>query len=226
MGWLNPLLIPSPWSIVKVGLSLENWRGIGTDLAYSCGRLGLGFAIGSFVGLSIGVAMGRSKKIYQMLEFLVDFFRSIPVAALFPLFIVLLGIGELSKVSIIAWSSSLIVLINTMYGVHSCSRIRQRFAQTLRATRFQLLRTIIIPESMPSIFAGFRTGISIALIVVILTEMFFGASSGLGYRIFSASLLYNTEEMYFCIVLTGLLGYVLNQGLVRIERYALRWNLG
>lgn len=223
-GLLNTILIPSPWSIVTSGFTPKNLQGISMDILRTSARLGLGFILGSNIGLLIGLAMGCSRRVYQSLEFMVDFFRSIPVAALFPLFLVLLGIGNLSKIAIIAWSTSLIVLINTMYGVRSCSPVRLQFARSLRATRMQVLRTIIIPEAMPSIFAGFRTGISIALIVVILTEMFFGSSSGLGHRIYNSALLYKTPQMYFCVILTGLLGYGLNQGFVICEKKLLRWH--
>lgn len=222
-GLLNPLLVPAPWSVAQVALETKQWEVIGGDLYATCVRLVFGFAIGGGMGIALGIAMGRSVRIYRALEFIVDFFRSIPVAALFPLFIVFFGIGNASKVATTCWSTALIVLVHTMYGVRSCSPVRERFAETLHASRIQILRTIVIPEAMPSILAGLRTGLSIALIVVVMTEMFLGTSSGLGYRIINAALLYNTPELYFYIALTGFLGYGLNRGSVVLEKRVLHW---
>jgi ABC-type nitrate/sulfonate/bicarbonate transport system permease component len=223
LGAFNPMLIPSPAAVAKIGLRATFWGEIGGDAGASILRLVSGFALGAFLGIVSGVAMGRSTRVYETLEFLVDFFRSIPVAALFPLFLVLFGIGNMSKIATTAWSSSLVVLVNTMYGVRACSPTRERYARTLGATRFQILKSVVLPESLPSIFAGLRTGISIALIVVVLTEMFFGTSSGLGHRIFNAALLYEIPELYCTIALTGILGYAVNQGFVLLERRTLRW---
>jgi ABC-type nitrate/sulfonate/bicarbonate transport system permease component len=222
---VNQLLIPSPQSVLKIAISLDQWKALGANLAATCLRLALGFALGGAVGIGFGVAMGRSQRIYDSLEFVVDFFRSIPVAALFPLFVVFFGIGNSSKIATAVWSTALIVLVNTMYGVRGCSPTRERFAKTLGASRLQVLRTIVIPEATPFIVAGLRTGLSIALIVVIMTEMFLGTSSGLGQRIYNAALLYNAPELYFTIGLTGLIGYVLNQAFVLIERRLQRWSM-
>ena len=223
LGLFSPLLLPSPKSVLQLALSSSQWKAVGHDLGASCLRLVIGFALGSGTGLAIGVGMGRSRKVYEAFEFLVDFFRSIPVAALFPLFIIFFGIGDSSKIATTAWSTALIVIVNTMYGVRSCSRTREEFAKTLGANRIQILKTVVFPEALPSILAGLRTGLSIALIVVIMTEMFLGTPSGLGQRIFNAALLYNTADLYFAIGLTGLIGYALNQGFVQFESHLLRW---
>jgi ABC-type nitrate/sulfonate/bicarbonate transport system permease component len=222
-GFVNPLLVPSPQSVLRVVLSPIQWQMIAKDVAATCARLAIGFFLGGTAGIALGVAMGRSKKIYSALEFLVDFFRSIPVAALFPLFIVFFGIGNPSKIATAAWSTALIVVVQTMYGVRSCSPIRERFAKTLGASRFQILTTIVLPEATPFILAGIRTGLSIALIVVIMTEMFLGTPSGLGQRIFNAGLLYETPQLYFYIAVTGILGYGINRGSVFFENRFLAW---
>ncbi len=222
LGLTSRLLVPAPWEVGRVAVSPAYWRSVAPDLAATCARLAAGFALGGTCGVILGIAMGHSKRLYELLVFPVDFFRSIPVAALFPLFLVLFGVGNLSKIATVMWSTGLIVLVNTMYGVRVCSPTRQRFARTLHASALQLLRTVVIPESLPSILGGLRTGLSIALIVVILTEMFLGTERGLGQRIFRSALLYETAAMYLSIILTGILGYGLNRAFVVVERRMLR----
>lgn len=231
LGWaifsqsriINSILLPSPLKVIKLVLCWNELLQLWVDLFHTCRRLFIGFAIGSIIGVAVGIAMGRSKKLYEMVEFLVDFFRSIPVAALFPVFIVFFGIGEVSKVVTVIWSSSLIVVVNTMYGVRECSKIRQDFVRTLHPNSLQMLTTVVIPEAVPTIIAGLRLGVSIGLIVVILTEMYFTCTVGLGYRIYNASMVYNTPEMLFALGVTGVLGYGLNQIFVWAERYFQRW---
>ena len=219
----NPLLIPTPWQVMSLMLKPSIWVSVGGDVATTSLRLFVGFILGGFVGVCAGVAMGRSSRVYDALEFLVDFFRSIPVAALFPLFVVFFGIGDLSKIVTTSWSTALVVLVHTMYGVRTCSHVRERFARTIGATQLQVLATIVLPEASPSILAGLRTGLGIAMIVVVMTEMFLGTTSGLGSRIFNAALLYKTPELYFTIGITGILGYTLNQLFVKLETHLLRW---
>lgn len=220
---VDPLLLPSPLAVADFLVSPSQWGHLAIDLAMTFFRLIVGFMLGAFLGISFGIAMGRSVTVYRMLEFVVDFCRSIPVAALFPLFLVFFGIGDASKIATTCWSTALIVLVHTMYGVRSCSPIREFFARTLGASRSQILTTIVIPESLPSIFAGLRVGLSIAVIVVIMTEMFLGTSTGLGHQIFNAALLYETPKLYSMIFLTGLLGYLLNRLFVHLEQRLLGW---
>jgi len=186
-------------------------------------RMVLGFGLGAAIGIPIGLLMGRSDKVYRSLEFLVDFFRSIPVTALFPLFLVIFGIGDLAKCSIVAWSTGLIILVNTVYGVKSAKKTRIMVAQTMGASNLETFTKVIFFEGVPHIVAGLRTSLSMALIVVIVTEMFMGTESGIGRRIFDASVTYRTPEMYSAIICAGLLGFLLNKIFVFAETKLIHW---
>lgn len=209
---INPLFLPSPIEVFKKLYQLFISKEIFIDIGLTLYRLIFGFSLGVIIGIPIGIIMGYYKQIYQAFDLIIDFFRSIPVMSLFPLFLVFFGIGDGAKLCTAAWSSSLIILFNTMYGVINSKKTRLMVAKTMKATQYQILTKVIIPEALPEIFVGLRLGLSIALIVIVMSEMFMGTQVGLGQRIYNAALMYRIPEMYGAILLTGFLGYILNKG--------------
>jgi len=220
---INPLFLPFPWRVIITLFQLFTTGKIGADILKTLYRMVLGFGLGAIIGIPIGLAMGKSDKIYHSLEFLVDFFRSIPVTALFPLFLVVFGIGDVAKFSIVAWSSCLIILINTMYGVKNSKKTRTMVAQSMGANNYEIFTKIVFFEAVPHIVAGLRTALSMALIVVVVTEMFMGTELGIGQRIFNASMTYRIPEMYSAIIIAGLLGFLLNKFFVIVETRLVHW---
>jgi len=166
---------------------------------------------------------GYFEKIYSMFEFIIDFFRSIPVTALFPLFMLFFGIGNLSKILLGAWMVSLIILVNTAYGVRHSNKSYIKMARVYKTTKKYLFTNILFPGALPSIFSGLRIGASIALIIIIVTEMFIGSVNGLGHAILDAQLMYKIPKMYALIILTGVLGYTLNKIFLAIEKNKIHW---
>jgi NitT/TauT family transport system permease protein len=114
--------------------------------------------------------MGYSSKIYNALEFTVEFFRGIPTTALFPLFLLIFGIGDEAKFAVTAWGAGLVILINSMYGVHLGKELRVRVAKTMKVKGLELFRKVIFPEALPQIFSGFRVAISLVLTQVLAKE--------------------------------------------------------
>jgi NitT/TauT family transport system permease protein len=215
--------IPTPTIVMTQMVELLFDGSILGDIGLTLLRLVLGFIMGTIIGVTIGIMMGYYQKIYDSLEIIVDFFRSVPATSLFPLFLLLFGIGDVAKIFIAAWSSSLVILINTMYGVRHSSKIRQLVIVTMKANRWQVLREVILPDALPEMFVGFRTGISLGLVVVIVSEMFLGTKIGLGQLIYNSSLLYETPTMYAAIVYTGLIGYALNKLFILFEHKIVHW---
>jgi NitT/TauT family transport system permease protein len=193
------------------------------DVVQTLLRLILGFSLGVIFGVPIGILMGYYRRVYNSLEALVDFFRSVPVTSLFPLFLLLFGIGDMAKIFIAAWSSSLLILINTMYGVRHSSITRQLVVKVMKASRRQVFTEVVIPDALPEIFVGFRTGVSLALVVVVVSEMFLGTRVGLGQVIYNSSLLYETATMYAAIGYTGLIGYGINKLFILLEKQIVHW---
>ena len=221
---VSPLLLPHPFEVVRTLVSASYLTAVFGDLFATVARLVVGYAAGAGAGIVLGLLMGRSPRAYEALESSIDFLRSIPVAALFPLFIVFFGVGDTSKVATTIWSTSLVVVVNTMYGVRTMPNQRELYARTLGANRWQILKTVVVPQALPSILGALRVGVAIALIVTVMTEMFLGTTIGLGYRIYNAALLYRTAELYCAIALTGVLGYLLNRCFLVAERRLLRTN--
>jgi NitT/TauT family transport system permease protein len=224
LNLFNPVLIPTPGSVAALFFSVTYWAELSLDLQSTVSRLVIGYVLGSSLGIVVGFAMGMSTRISGLLALPVDFSRSIPVAALFPIFLVLFGIGNLSKIATIAWSTALTVLVPVMYGVATRPRTREYYARTLRATTPQIISTVVVPDALPSILAGLRTGLAIAMIVAVMTEMFLGSSSGVGYRLITAATLFRSNDLYLAVFVTGMVGYALNQGFLGAERRLLAWN--
>src|SRR3989339_1722772 len=198
---ISPLFLPPPQAVFLELINLFVSGLILPDIFYTLYRAFLGFIIACLIGIPLGLLMGYSNKIYYSLEFIVEFFRSIPATALFPLFLLFFGIGDQSKIALTAWASGLVLIINSMYGVHLGKELRIKSAKTMRISGFNLFKKIIFPEALPQIFSGMRIAISLALVIVIVTEMFIGTNFGLGHRIIDAQLVYKISEMYAVILI-------------------------
>ncbi len=220
---VNPILFPSPIDVIEK-LFLLLFKGeIWSDLFATCYRLILGFLLAVSIGTPLGLILGYFKKSFEYFEFIIDFFRSIPASALFPMFLLFFGIGDKAKLSVVIFSCSLIIIIYTIYGVKNCNEARIKSTKVMKASNFQIFIKIIFPESFPHIFAGLRISISIALILVVVTEMFIGTRFGLGKLIYDSHLMFQIPKMYSIIILTGVIGYLLNKLFLLIEKTIFHW---
>lgn len=220
---VSPLFLASPY---EVFMSLVDSYMNGlllNDVVHTLYRVLVGFIIATIIGVPLGLLMGYSNKIYNSLEFIIEFFRGIPTTALFPLFLLIFGIGDKAKFAVTAWGAGLVILVNSMYGVYLGKELRIRVAKTMKVRGFQLFQKVIFPEALPQIFSGFRVAISLSLIIVIVTEMFIGTSAGLGKRIIDAQLVYETADMYAAIIMTGVIGLLLNKIMIFIENRVVHW---
>jgi NitT/TauT family transport system permease protein len=222
-GLINPLFVESPEKVFVTLFNLFVSGDILDDLFATLYRMWLGFIIAASIGIPLGIIMGYSKIIYSLFEPLVDFLRSIPATSLFPLFMLFFGIGDSSKLAVVVFGIGLLILINSMYGVHHTSKARTSFAQSLGASRMLLLRKVVFYEALPHTFVGLRQAISISLILVIVTEMFIGTNAGLGQLIVNSQLSYKIADMYAVIILTGAIGYLTNVGFVKFEKKIIHW---
>lgn len=222
-GLIQKVFLPPPHAVVKElwrllvsgELLLDSWKTLSRTLQ--------GFAIGAAVGILLGFSMGAHRWFYETLEFPLDFFRSIPATALFPLFIVIFGLGSEVKIFVALWATAMIVTVNTIYGVRSVSSERAEVARVKQVSLLRRFFFLVIPSAAPFILAGCRIGLSMALVVEIVAEMFLGADSGLGRRIYNASTIFKMEEAYASVLAIGLLGYGLSKGLGLVERRLVHW---
>jgi NitT/TauT family transport system permease protein len=226
-AWLrlaDPILLPSPAEAFT-----ETWRGFtgGTllhDTWRTVQRTSLAFLIASAIGVPLGVALGAQERLYRSVEFVVDFFRSTPASALFPLFLVLFGPGEGTKVAVAAFGAALVILFNAAYGVINARRTRVLAARIMGAGRGRILVDVLIWEALPQILVGMRGGVSLALVIVVVAEMFIGSTDGLGHRVINAQMLFESGLMYGVIFVAGALGYLLNLLFIVLEKRFVHWS--
>ena len=222
---VSPILLPSPWEISKslVELFISTEHNILHDISLTCYRMLLSFVISCLVGIPIGLLMGYNLKVFRTFEFVVDFFRSIPPIALFPLFILLLGIGEPAKLGVPFYGCVLIIIINSIYGVINSPKLRRIIGQIYGFSKPKIFWKIVFPDSLPQVFAGMRTALSLALVLTIVVEMTIGSNNVLGKKIYDFHLLFDTPEMYASILITGIIGYLLNKCFLIIEKKIVHW---
>lgn len=222
-GAIDKVLLPSPaeafgafWNgLVHGTLWADFWKTIVRTL--------LSFGIALIIAVPLGIVLGSSQKLYESIEFAIDFFRSTPASAMFPLFLVIFGVGEKTKIAVAAFGAALAILFNVAYGVMGARKQRQLAARVMGAPRFRVLTDVTLLESMPQVFVGMRSGVSIALVIVIVAEMFIGSTDGLGQRIMNAQTIFEMPDMYASIFAAGLLGYAMNLVFILIERRFVHW---
>lgn len=217
-------LLPSPfatladtWVHIVSGNLLE-------DFWHTFQRVAYAFGFATIAGVPVGIVLGVNERVYRSVEFIIDFFRSTPATAMFPLFLLLFGLGEFSKIAVAAFAGWLIVVFNVAYGVMNGRQTRRLAAKSMGASPVRIFFDVVFFETLPQIFIGIRTGISIALVVIIVAEMFIGASDGLGHRIIDAQISYDLTDMYGSILVTGAMGYGLNVLFLAIEKRLVHWS--
>lgn len=189
----------------------------------SLARLGAGFAIGVVAGVALGVAVGRSAWAYDVLDPVLQFFRAIPPPTLVPVFIVLFSLGPQMQIASIAFSVLWPVLLNAADGARTVEPVQLETAAVFRLTTVERLRLVIVPSALPKIFAGLRLSLSLSLILMVFSELQPGAADGIGFQLVEATTRFDYETVWAAIALLGALGYVLNMGLLAVERRVLSW---
>lgn len=218
------VLLPTPQATLTYLVDALFHGSLAGDTLVTLGRTLEAFAIGSIAGVPIGIAFGSSVRLYRSVEFVVDFFRSTPASALIPLFILFFGIDDFNKVAIASFAVFLIVMFNSAYGVMNARRARVLAARVMGASAFAIFRDVLVFESLPQTCIGLRNGISTALVIVVVAEMFIGSDRGLGHRIIEGEQILHVTDMYASILIAGLLGYLLNVLFVIADRRLIHWN--
>jgi NitT/TauT family transport system permease protein len=221
--WVDPVLLPSPISTFKA-----LWAGmhgaLGFDFVKTVYRTAVSTAIAAVIAIPLGIVLGSSERLYRSLEFVIDFFRSTPASAMFPLFLVLFGVGDETKISVAAFGAILVILFNVAYGVMNARKTRLLAAKVMGASRLRVLFDVMLLESLPQTFVGLRNGVSLALVIIVVAEMFIGSQDGLGHSVFEAQQLFEMPKMYAAIFAAGVLGYGLNLMFLLIERRFVHWS--
>jgi ABC-type nitrate/sulfonate/bicarbonate transport system permease component len=204
---------------------LTNPAVLGGHLVPSLGRLLTGWLAAVALGITVGTLMGLSNRLHDYLDPIAQFLRAIPPPALLPLFIVLLGIGDGMKVAMILFGVIWPIILNTIDGVRSVDSLHLDTARVFGLGRTDVLFRVILPSAGPKIFAGLRVSLSIAVILMVISEMV-ATINGIGFTLVQAQRNFRTLDVWAGILLLGLIGYGLNAILTLAERRVLRWQRG
>ena len=196
-----------------------------TDVLPSIGRLLIGYAGAVIAGVALGVPLGGRPRLRAALEPALELFRAIPPPALVPVFMLLFGIGAPMKLLVIASGAVWPVLLNTIEGVRAVDEVLADTCRSYGITGLARLRVLVLRGASPQIITGMRQALSIAIILMVISEMF-ASSSGLGYAIVDFQRAFSIPQMWSGILLLGALGVVLSLGFGAFEARALRWYHG
>jgi ABC-type nitrate/sulfonate/bicarbonate transport system permease component len=198
---------------------------VGSDVVPSLVRLFIGYFIAVAVGVGGGIALGLSPVLRRMTEPIVEFLRAVPAPALLPFALLVLGVGNDSKIFVIAFVCLWPVLLNAVDGVAGVDPTLVDTGLVYRIPARDRLRHVVLPAAAPQIFAGMRTSLSLALILMVISEMV-ASSNGIGYFVLQSQRSFAIPEMWSGIILLGLLGYAFNAVFLLVERRALAWHRG
>jgi NitT/TauT family transport system permease protein len=201
-----PLLFPSPASTLRVGMQLMEEGRLTADVAISLRRIAIGFAIGSILGVSLGVLMGSFRLVRLCFDPYVQFFRSLPALAWIPAAMVWLGTGEASKIALLVYTTVFVVALNTMIGVSGVAQNQVRAARCFGVSPWQLFWMIRIPSTVSYMLTGMRLAMGTCFSTIVAAELL-APKAGLGYLIFSSRTWMQTEFAFVGIVMLGLLGF-------------------
>jgi ABC-type nitrate/sulfonate/bicarbonate transport system permease component len=236
-----PILLLVLWGVLSAGSKTyyfppltdiftafkDNWlfSRVGSDVVPSMVRMWLGFGIAAVVGVGGGLLLGLSRRARRGADPILEFLRAIPPPALLPFAILVLGVGNDMKVFIIALVCLFPVLLNTIDGVTGVDPTLRDTTRVYGIARGDRLWRVMLPAASPQIFAGMRISLSLALILMVISEMV-ASTNGIGYFVLQSQRTFAIPEMWSGIFLLGILGYVFNAGFILIERRVLRWHRG
>lgn len=223
---VEPLFLPSPVEIIDTFVLLfkEGYRGLSIyhHILLSLMRVLAAFLIACAAGIPLGLLMAMSRVAEAMFDPLIELYRPIPPIALIPLFIIWLGIGEMSKIGIIFISIFAVVVINTVSGVRAIAHTKIWASQTLGANGWKLFWHITLPGALPHIVTGMRVGIGFGWTTLVASEMI-AAASGIGWMALNARRFLRTDIIICGVIIMGVIGLLLDRGLRSMERHVVPW---
>lgn len=219
---VHQVYMPPVSKIASTFLAALQSGELSSTLMASARRFAVGYGLAVGVGMALGILMGYFRTGYFLLEPLVELLRPLPPPAIIPISILFLGIGDEMKVFVITFACFFPVLVNTMHGVAGVDRAMVDTARTFGYGTRDIVRKIILPASLPSVVAGMRISLAIALILTVIAEMVAG-NSGIGFFILDSERSFRIPEMYAGIFALAIIGYLLNRLFVLLEARALAW---
>ncbi len=224
----TPLAVLEGWQVWVFGtpgLGLNPYQGTWlSNVQYSGMRVLQGFSLAALLGIPLGLLIGWSRLVSQLLDPMIQSLRPIPITAWLPFSIALFGIRDMGSIFLIFLGGFYAIVVNATQGARDVERNMVRAALMMGATRTQLLRRVVAPSAMPSIFTGLRIGLGISWTAVIVSEMV-AVKSGLGYVLWDAYYVGRMDIVLADMVSIGVMGFLSDRLIVFLERRVLRWRM-
>ncbi|WP_147916968.1 ABC transporter permease [Ruania zhangjianzhongii] len=228
-GWelaasgMDPSVLPGPITVIQSAWQLLLDGSLVENIGISVQRVLLGWLLGCAIAIPVGILAGASKYVRAAIDPFIHFFRFVPAIALTSLFMLWFGIGEESKVNLIAWACAFVVVVSTAAGGASVPTDKIDAARCFGANRAQVLAQVVIPSAMPSIFTGMRLALANAFLVVVAAEAL-AARSGIGFLVWNARTYFRTDHIFVGVLCFGILGFLADRiwklvGSTVLQRY-------
>lgn len=221
-GWFNPIFLPSPTLIIETGYDYMQKGILFKHIGISLYRMLSGFVIGTIIAVIIGSLIANFKWLDNIIMPIVNMFGPIPVLAFLPMFLIWFGIGEGSKITLIAYTTFIAMLPYVTDGIKNTDPLLIRSAISLGASKVQVFTKVILNSAMPNIFTGMKACLGLGFSSLVVAEMM-GASSGLGYIIVDAKNWFKMSDMFLSAILIGILYTLFFCVLTLIENFLFKW---
>ena len=224
-GIVSAAFLSPPSDVFAAIVKLVQTGQLNKHIIASLQRSLAGLTLAVFTGVGLGLLMGVWRRFEAFVDPLLQLFRQVSALALFPVFLLFFGIGEVSKIAIIFWAAFWPVLLNTISGVKQVEKLLIHSALSMGATRSFIFFKVILPAAAPSIFTGIRLAGAYSITALVAAEMI-GSHAGLGFLTLNSQEIFQIPSMYAGIVLLALLGLALNYVLALLEKRLTRWRSG
>lgn len=226
--WVSPLFLPAPGQVLNKLLTIASLQGfmdatLWQHLAASLGRIVVALLAATIIGIPVGIAMGLSPTVRGILDPLIELYRPVPPLAYLPLMVIWFGIGETSKILLIYLAIFAPVAMSALAGVKSAQQVRIRAAQSLGASRTQVLWLVILPGALPEILTGLRIGLGVGWSTLVAAELI-AATRGLGFMVQSAGEFLATDVVLAGIAVIAIIAFSLELGLRALQRRLTPWH--
>lgn len=224
LGLVESAFLPPLSQVLLTGLELVLNGQLLEHIGASLSRSLIGYITAILIAIPLGLLIGWYRGVAEILNPLLEMLRNTAALALLPVFILLLGIGEASKIALIIYACSWPILLNTISGVRNVDPLLIKSARTMGLPPIKLFRKVILPASVPTIFVGVRLAGTFSVLVLVAAEMV-GAKAGLGFLIIYSQYNFQIPHMYVGIITITLVGLAINWVLTHIERHFSAWKI-
>src|SRR4029079_2110094 len=221
---LNPIYLTSPSQILVALVAMFKTGGLLGDLLATLGRIFGGFAIALVAGTLLGIWMATSQRVSAIAANFIAALYPLPKITLIPLLIIWLGTGGPFMLALLALGAIFPIVINTVLGIRQCDPGLILAARDLGASNRQVIKMVLLPSAVPSIFAGVRLGLGVSIILVVAAEMVVG-KVGLGARLYLAGQILETEQVFAVLIVLAILGVVVTKAQDLIDDWLSQWRL-